>query len=124
MPRPPDRPTPETFVRFLRAVEGHVVARYGTGTQIGARRDVPPLPTDPEALAQLAARARVAGQGGAHPWVWDLEEVVPITAAEEALHGAVYDAHIKRGELKAAKATDWKTWLEAEAKKEAGVKPE
>jgi hypothetical protein len=97
-----------TFAIFVSCVEGQPVARFGTGTMIGASR----TPDDPTVV------------------VYDPEEIVAIPHAEYSKHRRAYDRAIANGSLRVRKSDKWvkqeqtrsKGKAEARQKKQAEAK--
>lgn len=97
----PEDKAPE-FVRFVSSVEGRLVARWdAAGASFGAR---------------VATRAE--REAGAEPMQWDVECVVPLTAAFCAKYDRELRNAIKGGDLRERKREDWEAWLKAEADRE------
>jgi hypothetical protein len=92
--RPPD----DGFVLFVRAVRGALVARHGTGANIGASAD---------------------GKGNI---TWDVETIHPITRAEMGKYGASYRRAIDDKELVECKREAWEAQRSAHMKRKEEVK--
>ena len=93
---------PPAFVRFVSSVEGRLVGRWDAqGASFGAR---------------VATRAE--REAGAEPMQWDVECVVPLTAAFCAKYDRELRNAIRGGDLLERKRDDWEAWLKAEEARE------
>ena len=91
---------------FVRAVPGHAVPRYGTGTWIGAERRT------------LSAEQKASGES---PFVWS-SRIVPLPTDYVRRHVRALGMHLRNGELVQCTAAEWKAQCaadEAQAQAEA-----
>ena len=77
---------------FVRAVPGHAVPRYGTGTWIGAERRT------------LSAEQKASGES---PFVWS-SRIVPLPTDYVRRHVRALGMHLRNGELVQCTDAEWK----------------
>ena len=90
-------PPPSPFALFVRAVQGHVVRRFGSPTNIGVTID----------------------GDGPH---WDTETVHALTQQEAATYRAEYDRAIREGALLRVDEKAWRAWTEDRARRKQAAR--
>ena len=104
----------ETFGLFVSPVEGHLVARFGTGTTIGAKREILPAPETSD-RATLNWLRRGAGRRTVDP-----STIVALTHQEARRYRREYTRAIKRdGALRERTAREYHSQLAASMRVEA-----
>jgi len=103
IPEPIPKPPADTFALFVRAVEGHIVRRFGTSHTIGYTFD-PPTKDGP----------------GGHRW--DTETIHALTDREVLAYRGEYDHEIRDGGLVACTREAWEKQVAERRKKHDAAK--
>jgi len=114
-------PASHPFVKYVSAVTGHHVERYGTGTVIGGRRQ--PAPAGTGSLDRNAVSLEeLLSQRGAGKLEIDESAIVTLTADEWAKHWQAYERALRKGALRERKPAEYWEKVDAEQRLADAVK--